>query len=109
MQRFVFSAFIPLICVSISVSVVAAENDNRRLLTAEDYFAIKQVGSPRISPEGDWITYTVRETDLEEDSSETRLWMVSTDGEKLLAMTGVGTSARTHSLRPLQLRILGNS
>jgi|GEM_PF-3146114 hypothetical protein len=40
MQRFVFSAFIPLICVSISVSVVAAENDNRRLLTAEDYFAI---------------------------------------------------------------------
>ena len=100
MQRFMFSAFIPLICVSISVSVVGAENDNKRLLTAEDFFALKQVGSPRISPEGDWIAYTVRETDLEEDSSETRLWMVSTDGEKLLAMTAVGTSASAPQWSP---------
>ena len=100
MQRFKFSAAIPLICLSISVSLVGAENDNKRLLTAEDFFAIKQVGSPRISPEGDWIAYTVRETDLEDDSSETRLWMVSTDGEKLLAMTGVGSSASAPQWSP---------
>ena len=100
MQRLKFSASIPLICLSISVSLVGAENDNKRLLTAEDFFALKQVGSPRISPEGDWIAYTVRETDLEEDSSETRIWMVSTDGEKLLAMTGVGSSASAPQWSP---------
>ncbi|MCH7670938.1 MAG: S9 family peptidase [Proteobacteria bacterium] len=100
MQRLKFSASIPLICLSISVSLVGAENDNKRLLTAEDFFALKQVGSPRISPEGDWIAYTIRETDLEEDSSETRIWMVSTDGEKLLAMTGVGSSASAPQWSP---------
>ncbi len=48
-----------------------------RTLTIDDYFAIARVGSPRISPDGQWVAYTVRTADLEEDESETALWMVS--------------------------------
>ena len=30
-----------------------------RQLTLEDYYSVKSVGSPLISPSGDWIAYTV--------------------------------------------------
>ena len=56
-------------------------------------FAIKRVGSPVISPAGKWIAYTVGETNLEEESSETRIWMVSTEGSDPVPMTAAGSSA----------------
>ena len=93
MPRLKLIPVITLTCLFVSGPIAAQSGANNRLITAEDFFAIKQVGSPNISPDGEWIAYTVRETNLEEDSSETRLWMVSSDGEELLAMTGVGSSA----------------
>ena len=89
-----------LICMFISGSIFAQSNESKRLITPEDFFSIKQVGSPSISLDGEWIAYTVRETDLLEDSSETRLWMVSSDGEELLAMTGVGSSVSSPQWSP---------
>ena len=44
-----------------------------RPLTIDDYFALKDVNSPRISPDGAWVAYTVGAQDLEADRSETRL------------------------------------
>ena len=63
-----------------------------RLLTPEDLFAIKDVGNPQISPDGEWVAYTVRESSFEDDESETRIWMVSTRDGEVLPMTGVGSS-----------------
>ena len=64
-----------------------------RTLTIEDYFAIKQVGDPQISPDGAWVAYTVTGTDLEEDKRETRIWMIPTQGGDALSMTAKGNSA----------------
>ena len=100
MPRLKLIPVITLTCLFVSGPIAAQSGANNRLITAEDFFAIKQVGSPNISPDGEWIAYTVRETNLEEDSSETRLWMVSSDGEELLAMTGVGSSASSPQWSP---------
>ncbi len=90
-----------LLCATIpTFPLIAQENADRRLLTAEDFFNIKQVGNPVLSPEGDWVAYTVRETDLAENSSETHIYMVSTDGEEVLPMTTVGTSASSPAWSP---------
>jgi dipeptidyl aminopeptidase/acylaminoacyl peptidase len=74
------------------VSLTFAQSD-KRPVEIDDYFNLKSVGSPVISPDGKWIAYTVSETDFDEDSSETRIWMVSTDGGDPLPMTAKGTSA----------------
>lgn len=64
-----------------------------RLITIDDYFQIKDVGQPEISPDGQWVAYTVRTKMLKEDKNETRLWMVSTKGGDAIPMTADGVSS----------------
>jgi len=71
---------------------LAQDADALRTLQVNDYFALKDVNDPRISPDGAWVAYTVRTKDLENDRSETRLWMVSTSGGEALPMTAKGSS-----------------
>lgn len=89
------------VCAIVSIPATMAQQEaERRLLTPEDFFALKQVGSPVLSPDGNWVAYTVRETSLEDNSSETRIYMAATEGEEILPMTGVGTSASSPAWSP---------
>jgi len=81
------------LCLLFPALLLAQTADNRRLLTPEDLFVIKDVANPVISPDGEWVAYTVRETSLEDDDAETRLFMVSTEDGAVLPMTGAGSSA----------------
>jgi Tol biopolymer transport system component len=56
-------------------------------------FEIQRVGDPQISPDGEWVAYTVSQTDLDEGRSETRIWMISAGGGDAISMTGTGSSA----------------
>jgi len=71
-----------------------------RVLTVDDYFRLRDVGDPRLSPDGDWIAYTVTTSDLERDRSETRIWMVPAAGGEALALTAAGTSAHSPRWSP---------
>ncbi|MFC2168588.1 S9 family peptidase [Acidobacteriota bacterium] len=82
-----FAVLILLIC-----GFLAGES-TQRYLTIEDYFKLKRVSNPQISPEGGWLAYTISETDLEKDKSETRIWMKPTAGGDSIPMTGKGLSA----------------
>tara|TARA_R110000868_G_scaffold37111_9_gene131505 strand:+ start:38808 stop:40802 length:1995 start_codon:yes stop_codon:yes gene_type:complete len=74
-------------------STLITAQENPRAIQIEDLLNLKRVGSPVISPDGDWIAYTVSETDLKEDKSETRIWMIPTKGGEAIPMTGKGYSA----------------
>ena len=76
------------------------QGQERRPLDVEDMFAIKGVGAPAISPDGEWIAYTVRETSLEDESSETRVWMVPTEGGDPIPMTAAGGSSENPRWSP---------
>ncbi len=65
----------------------------QRNLTIDDFFKIKRVRNPQISPEGKWVAYTVRDVDLKEDKSETHIWMVPSSGGEAIPMTAKGYSA----------------
>ncbi len=65
----------------------------RRAVTIDDYFRLKSVSAPRISPEGAWVAYTVRTPDYDEQASETSLWLTPTSGGEPLRMTAPGYSA----------------
>jgi dipeptidyl aminopeptidase/acylaminoacyl peptidase len=64
-----------------------------RNITIDDYFQIRDVGQPELSPDGQWVAYTVRTKMLKEDKNETRIWMVSTRGGEPLPMTAEGVSS----------------
>ena len=64
-----------------------------RTLEIDDLFAVKRVGSPQISPDGSWVAYTVSRTILEDEKSETRVFMIPAEGGEAIPMTGEGSSA----------------
>jgi dipeptidyl aminopeptidase/acylaminoacyl peptidase len=84
----------------LGASGLVAQETDPRLLEVDDLFALRSVGSPRVSPEGDWVAYTVTTTSLEDETSETRVWMAPFDGGEPLAMTGEGTSASSPAWSP---------
>ena len=77
----------------LALAGASAAAQETRLLEPEDLFELQSVSNPVISPDGGWVAYTVNSTSLEEDSSETRIWMASTTDDTVLPMTGEGSSA----------------
>lgn len=56
-------------------------------MTIKDAFRVKDVGNPKVSPDGQWVLYTVRTTSLKKDDHTTTLWMVSWDGKQDIQLT----------------------
>ncbi|MEM9820306.1 MAG: S9 family peptidase [Bacteroidota bacterium] len=79
--------------------LVQAQED-RRPIAIDDYFKLKSVRNPQISPDGEWVAYTLRETNLKKDKSETRLWMIPAKGGATIPMTATGYSASTPRWSP---------
>jgi dipeptidyl aminopeptidase/acylaminoacyl peptidase len=74
-------------------AVFGAEELAPRPLAVEDYFNIRDVGDPRISPDGEWVAYTVTSHDLEEDETRSQVWMVPTAGGDAVPMTAENESS----------------
>jgi dipeptidyl aminopeptidase/acylaminoacyl peptidase len=61
---------------------------SKRPLQSDDIFEIKTVSDPRISPDGNWIAYTVSQLDRKEDNSDTDIYMAPTSGGAAIKLTG---------------------
>ena len=72
--------------------ITAAE---ARPLEPKDFAALKDVASPRLSPDGKWVVYTVMTTDLDKDKHATNLWLASWDGSVNRALT-FGQNSQSH-------------
>ena len=70
-----------------SVLPSAAAAQGSRALVPGDIYRLRDVGDPRISPDGAWIAYTVTTTDSIKDRSDSDVWMVSWDGARTLRLT----------------------
>ncbi len=56
-------------------------------LTIHDMLAMDRISDSRVSPDGKWIVFNVRQTDLEANRGRTDLWLVGTDGKGLRRLT----------------------
>ena len=79
--------------VLLLLPVLAFAQDGERSITVDDILAMKSVGDPQVSPDGEWVAYTVRQRDMEEDESGTQIWTVATSGGNPIPMTSAETSA----------------
>ncbi len=72
-----------------------------RPLEIADMFRIKRVGSPVVSPDGEWVAYTVSTPASPTEKGGTRIWMAPTSGEGgPIPMTAKGYSASTPKWSP---------
>jgi dipeptidyl aminopeptidase/acylaminoacyl peptidase len=58
-----------------------------RPLRVDDLFELKDVRDPRLSPDGQWVAYTVTTLDAKEDEARTDLWMAPLAGGEPLRLT----------------------
>jgi dipeptidyl aminopeptidase/acylaminoacyl peptidase len=81
----------PLLCFVLALAAAtllhAADAPKKRAITLDDLARLQRVGDPVVSPEGDWVAYTVSRTDIKEDKSESYLWMAKWDGSTRIQLT----------------------
>ncbi len=69
-----------------SLTVTATAGDTHPF-SIHDMLAMDRVGDPQLSPDGGWVVFTRRTTDLEANRGRTDLWVVGTDGKGLRRLT----------------------
>src|SRR6202158_537490 len=74
---FVFSADVP----------AQTHSPAPRPITIDDYFRIREVEDPQISPDSQWVSYTVKTALLKEDKSRSRIWMLPRAGGEAIPLT----------------------
>ncbi len=76
-------------------AAVAAPASAQRPITIDDQFRLIDVGDPQLSPDGEWIVYTVTSTNLEADKRNADLWLVKYDGSARQQLTHTATEGET--------------
>jgi len=93
MNRLTFLMFALLYC-----SVTAAADEQQ--LSAEVLWKLDRLGAPVVSPKGRHVVVPATSYDLESDASETRLWLLDTEGTKdqrAISAAGVDASSPVFS------------
>jgi dipeptidyl aminopeptidase/acylaminoacyl peptidase len=64
-----------------------ASAQQKRGLTPDDVYSIKDVRDPQRSPDGKWVAYVVSRAVKDTDKNDSDVWMVSWDGTQNLQVT----------------------
>ena len=77
-----------------------AADSPRRTLAVEDLDQLQAVSDPTLSPDGDWVAYTVRTTDIPKDKRRQHIWMTSWDGRESMQVTESPDSEHSPGFSP---------
>ena len=91
--RAALTVFLLLVPVPASVALAQQSPKALRPVTIDDYFQIRRVSDPQLSPDGQFVTYTVQTALLKEDKKEDRVWMIPTKGGGAIPLTAAGVSS----------------
>ena len=89
-------ALIPLILVALCVpsancrstgDAIVPTGSQSRPFSVHDMLAMSRISDPQVSPDGKWVVFAVRETDLEANCGRNDLWVVAGDGGGLRRLT----------------------
>ena len=68
--------------------------------SVHDMLAMDRIGDPHVSPDGKWVVFTLRSTDLEANRGRTDLWLINIDGHGLRQLTSHPASDFSPSWTP---------
>ncbi len=72
----------------------AAQAPTRRPITVQDLLSIHRVSDPQISPDGQWVAYTVATPDLAANHISKNIWIVPARGGDPRQLTSTGSDER---------------
>jgi dipeptidyl aminopeptidase/acylaminoacyl peptidase len=73
----------------LAASVFAAESA-RRPISIDDLLLVQRVGDVQISPDGQWVAYTVGTSNLDTNQNESNVWLASTTRAEVRQLTRTG-------------------
>jgi dipeptidyl aminopeptidase/acylaminoacyl peptidase len=59
----------------------------KRALAPTDIYRLPSISDPQVSPDGQWVSYSLTKIDSVKDKSFTTLWMISWDGKEDIQLT----------------------
>ncbi len=77
---FFFLAILPL-------GIKAQSSQSKRSLRPTDVYKIKSIADAKISPDGQWVSYTVSSVDSSKNKRSSDIWMSSWDGSQQVQLT----------------------
>ena len=89
-----------LLILLAALSALAADAPKKRAINLDDLARLKRVGAPVVSPDGDWVLYTVGQVDIKEDKTVSQLWLVKWDGSVHLQLTYAKEGASNPKFSP---------
>ncbi|MCD6393812.1 MAG: S9 family peptidase, partial [Planctomycetes bacterium] len=98
-MRWTIAILFVMMCFS---GALADEKAATHPFSVHDMLAMERISEPGVSPDGRWVVFTLRKTDLEADKGRTDLWLVGAGGEGLRPLT-------THPESDSGARWLGDS
>ncbi len=66
----------------------------------KDLYKLQSIRSPKLSPDGQWILYSVSKADSVKDKFNSKLYMVSWDGKETVSLTEQTQSPGAHDWSP---------
>lgn len=89
MRRISIAVFAVSVLIGLAGGSSAASQapEKTHPLTVHDMLAMDRISDSWVSPDGKWIVFNVRETDLEANRGRTDIWLVGTDGTGLRRLT----------------------
>jgi len=85
-MRKIFLLYLLFLCNGMVAGVQEPRVDTHPF-SVHDMLAMDRIGDPQVSPDGKWVVFTLRRTDLEANKGRTDLWLVGTDGKGLRRLT----------------------
>ncbi|HJU43519.1 MAG TPA: S9 family peptidase [Vicinamibacterales bacterium] len=86
----------PRLAVLLSVFAAAAQAQSGSAPTIDDLINLKRVAAPAVSPDGQHVAFTIRETNWDENAYETEIWI----GDAATGQSRQVTNARKSSMQP---------
>jgi dipeptidyl aminopeptidase/acylaminoacyl peptidase len=56
-------------------------------LTIDDMLAMQRISDPQVSPDGKWVTFSVRDTDYDANRGRYDVWLAAIDGSSVTRLT----------------------
>ena len=92
--------YILLLVLSFTVFSFARSGEPSKTFQAEDVFELEYANDPRISPDGKYIVYERRSSNIMTDSMRSNIWIIKSDGTQNRPLVSGNTHAATPRWSP---------
>jgi len=77
----------------LSIFSLLSQKDSARTFDVDRYLSLRDISDIAVSPEGDFIAYTLTSKDTEKDEEREAVWMAPAQGGDAIRMTSVDSAA----------------